>query len=76
MTIRAMLGLRWRPSHWNAFVPRCPAGAGVAGGTEGRGPSHGEGRVPPVLRAHSRMIGLCNLRVESTVAMRREGIPM
>jgi hypothetical protein len=25
----------------------------------------GFGRVPPVLRAHSRMIGFCNLRDES-----------
>ena len=27
-----------------------------------------EGRVPPALQAHSQIVALCNLRVESTVA--------
>ena len=46
------------------FELKCPASAGVAGGCEA--PVDCFGRVPRVLRAHSRMIGLCKLRSEST----------
>jgi len=36
-------------------------------------PERGEGRVPPVLQAHARIVDSCTLRIESTVAARRRG---
>ena len=38
------------------------------GWLRGRGPVGRVGRAPPALQAHSRIVVLCNLRVESTVA--------
>src|SRR6202142_4718013 len=51
-----------------SLVPRCLAGAGVAGWRRGRGPVVRGGRVPRVLHAHSEIAVLGTLRIESTGA--------